>query len=585
MAGEFRWNYGLLVGWMSLAAVSAEVGDFTPPAETPSFFRRDQVPLDREMQRRLSLDLSEIVGGLDGKTPESRRAAAQFLALAVALDPGNRQAKTRLDQFKRGRHVVGLDAAERLRVLQTVKEVIAGLNFPEAGEAGGGLAACLSDLLRWMGDGSEPPTEAERGNWDNWVPGIAAYEARQTTQDQRKSQPEMPTVKDFALTEAEVETAIWIKTPSKAGIKWSLRQEKLKMKANMVVPGAGESPPFSFEGRGPGESIASEQSRAVLRQVLKNEGIVVPEQGTIVIGSELENAALGAERSDRVSAAAAVLASAAITGRQPDAIILGTVDSKGTYQLPRGIWEQLRCLGPGNGRRLVLPTAAATAELPAILALENPKFFFDYEVVLAANFHDVLEYSAKQAPESLVKGFTGFQQVREKQGAQSLGQYLANPFVRRRLSEIFQLAPNFASVQMLGIQGAGNRPIHVARSIFAVELRAALEPLAWLLERKEPLLEVTEFRQISISYEASAKEVERLSRYAERSDEDLLTKLKDVLGLVRALERCTRARGDEYAASLALNVAHTTLIRSAAEFQETLRQACNDGVGTHPVEP
>lgn len=554
--------------------------DFVAPAETPSSFRRDLLPLDVEMIASLSKALTQAVRGIDSKTALNRRAAAQLLALAAALDPGNRKARERLANFKRNLHRPDLGDTERASLIQQIDSVITGLDFPEAGDAGRALATYLKDVVRYLDptaqDIDAPASVAELGNWEGWVPGLSAYEEIAPSKAPAKMlEPEAPE-QEFLLAQAEVTTPVWKKVSVAETEKWELSPATLKMQADKVTPPLGEPDAFSIMGRGPAASLRAQTAQTILFQLLRSEGKTLPKHGKIIIGSGLEGALLAAENPTTINAAAAVLASAALTGRVPNATILGMVDAKGAYELPRGAWEQLRCLGPGNGGRLVLPAAMAKTDLPAILAMENPKFFFDYEVVLAANFHELLELSAKEPGEALTTASSLFQQIREKIGTQPIGQYVANSFVRRRLGEVFQLAPYHASVKMLGIQGAGNRPIHVSRLIFALELRHALEPLNWLLVRTEPSLGVEEYRKILTSHEACATAIEKLSHYADRSEDDLLTKLKELMLQVRNLERATRTRGEEYEVALAINVAHISLIRYASGFKELLDSACND---------
>ena len=62
--------------------------------------------------------------------------------------------------------------------------------------------------------------------------------------------------------------------------------------------------------------------------------------------------------------------------------VLGRVDENGALTLPKSFWEQMLALGPGNGKRLVLPASAA-GWLPSLLAIGKPGIFMDYEVLLA----------------------------------------------------------------------------------------------------------------------------------------------------------------------------------------------------------
>ena len=78
-------------------------------------------------------------------------------------------------------------------------------------------------------------------------------------------------------------------------------------------------------------------------------------------------------------------------------------------------WYQLQALGKGKGQRLVLPAEAA-AYLPSILAMEKPEFFFDYEVLLASDFKQLLDLTAKKPKEPLASATAKFREIRERAG-------------------------------------------------------------------------------------------------------------------------------------------------------------------------
>jgi hypothetical protein len=569
-----------LVAVMTAAAGSwAGAAQFVAPTETPSTFHRHQIPLDAEMISRLSAHLTQAVKGIDPKSPAELRSAAQILALAVALDPGNPSVREILSDFKKNRHQPSLSDAGRETILRDVNSVLEGLASPEAGEMGHALANYLADVIRYIRPGSQTDTP-ELGNWAGWAPELSDYEEKANPEMvQEKPKTVITAPQKFLLEKAEVMTPIWWMSTEGENSKRVLELKKLKMLTENPVGEANEPQPFKISGRGPAQSLNSPFSQAIFTQLLNLEGIKIPKDGDIIIGSELEEAKLSSGTPTSINAAAAVLASAALTGRVPDAIIMGAVDAKGAFTIPKDFWDQLRCLPPGKGARLVLPTAAATAYLPAMLALENAQFFFDYEVVLAANFHELLELSAKEPDASLAQASGIFLQIREKLGTQVIGPYLANPFVRRRLAEITPLAPCHASAKMLGIQGAGNRPAHLSREIFANEMQQALEPLDWLLSRAEPILDVKEYATILESYEACHKKTEILSRYADRGEEDLMAKYKELLSQVKSLERTTRSRAAEYDAYVAMNIAHVTMIRSSIALRALLKAARTAEVG------
>ncbi len=567
---------GMALLLWAVSGLCSFAGDFVAPSDTPSRFRRDQLPLDVEMLASLAQNLVTAARALDVKTPVNRRGAAQLLALAAALDPGNTKARELMSDFRKNRHVAEAGNRAMAKNIDEIQRIRDGLNFPEAGEQGHALVDYLTDLLHLLDPPQAAATTAEVGNWAGWVPALSFYEPKSLVEPEQEKPEPINGEPSFLLTKAEVTTLIWKKTGNEQPATWVLSPEKLQMRTEPKNDGQNNHAPFSIIIHAPTESAEAPPISSIITQLLKKQHGSLPNYGKILIGSDLLEESLVSKNRIYISAAAAVLASAAITGVEPDATIIGSVDATGAFILPPKFWEQLRALGPGKGGRLVLPMDAATSALPAILAMENPKFFFDYEVVLASNFQELLDLSAKEPAEPIAKASELFQQVREKLGTQPIGQYVANTFIRRRLSDIFQQAPNHASAKMLGIQGAGNRPIQVSRVIFATELRHALEPLEWLLKKTEPRLDASEYPNIMPSYEAFLERFDPLTRYAERSEDDLITKTKDLISQIRTLERATRSRGDYYEAQLALNAAHTALIKTYTAFSELLDTACDD---------
>ena len=194
-----------------------------------------------------------------------------------------------------------------------------------------------------------------------------------------------------------------------------------------------------------------------------------------------------------------MLASAAISGREPDATILGVVDETGAYKLPAGFWNQLQALGDGSGGRLILPAAAADY-LPSMLALERPELFFQYEILLAKDFPELVRFSEKAPDDALVKTMAKFREIRDKANLQAIGQYVANSFVRKRLVEVTQEAPFHYSAKMLAIQGAGNRPTVIPRMVLAAELQRAIAPMEWMMKSRNLNMNPEDLGRLGFTY-------------------------------------------------------------------------------------
>lgn len=555
-------------------------GNFVAPAEGPVAFRRDQIPLDAETMAVLSRQLVVLTQGLDGETAANRRAAAQMLALSIALDPGNNQARGLIARFQAGKHSPELDAEQLQKSRDRVKHYLAWLNKPEAGSHAQALAACLTDVVS-VSDPDHARGEAERGAWKDWIANIAAFEpvaiAELPTQEETLPEVAGPGIQ---LERAEVFTVMWARLTKNEEVSWEQRSAPLQMTAKMSKPREGSPPPFSISiNSNRGEEL-SELSQTLVG-LLKSRHPTLPAGARVDIHSPDFIHQPPPPRRQSISAAAAVLADAAISGREPDAVILGLVDEAGAFRLPTRFWDQLQALGAGTGGRLILPTAAAEY-LPSMLALEKPQIFFDYEILLAANFEELVTLSAKIPEEPTAKWVASFREIRGKADTQPIGQYVANTYVRRRLIDLMQMAPPHFSAKMLAVQGAGNRPIYVTRAVLASELRLAIEPMAWIMRTRSMERNPEDLDRLGPTYELCRSQVDRLIRYAANEDRPLLDSVQGMVTGIRTVDRAARIRSDDYDQHYAIVLASNKLLEA---YQEVVAEiAAASGEAESPPE-
>ncbi len=535
-------------------------GNFVAPAEGPVAFRRDQIPLDAETMAGLSRQLVVLTQGLDGETATHRRAAAQMLALAIALDPGNNQARGLIAGFEAGKRRPEIDAEQLRKSQDRVKHYLVWLSKPEAGTHGQALAACLSDVVSVF-DPDHARGGAERGAWKDWIANIAAFEpvAVPELPPQEEALPEVAE-SGILLEHAEVFTVMWARPVKTKPMDWEQRSAPLQMTAKMRKPHEGGPPPFSIS-IGPHEGGELSELSQTLVGLLKSRHRTLPAGARVIINSPDLDHQPPPPRRQSISAAAAVLADAAISGREPDAVILGVVDEAGAFKLPARFWDQLQALGAGTGGRLILPTAAAEY-LPSMLALEKPQIFFDYEILLAANFEELVALSAKTPDEPAEKWMASFREIREKADTQPIGQYVANIYVRRRLIDLVQLAPAHFSAKMLAVQGAGNRPVYVTRAVLASELRLAIEPMAWMMKTQLMNRNPEDLDRLGPTYELCRSQVDRLIRYASKEDRPLLDNVQSMVTGIRTIDRAARTRSDDYDQQYAIVLANNKLLEA-----------------------
>ncbi len=544
--------------------------DFVAPAEGPIAFRRDKIPLDADTMASLSKQLETLAAAMDSSTAAGRRGVAQMLALATALDPSNTSARELIAGFQNNIQPTPENPDQVAKCQAKIWQYLGWLETPEAGDQGKALAACLADVIA-VSEPKHPRSQAllaagERGAWAGWIPSVSAYEAKSLAKIDEPvpaTDPSAIKTPEITLTKAEVFTPLWQKTGKDEAAKWIIAPSPLQMAAQKIPDEAGKPAEFSITIRSAPDVGGMQAIANSLRNLLKKQYGKLPPGWSVVITSEhLQKSTLAGKRQS-ISAAAAVLASAAITGREPDATIIGLVDENGAFKLPTGFWDQLVALEKGNGGRLVLPAAAAEY-LPSLLALEKPQFFLDYEVVLASNFQELLELSAKIPNDAIGKTSAKFQEIRSKAGSQPVGQYVANSFIRRRLADLAQEAPYHYSARMLAIQGAGNRPTQVPKPVLLPELRRAIAPMEWIVKPSDQLnLSITSAKidQLTQTYETCRVQVDHLERYVEKGDHDLFVRVKEMVAAIRPLERAARARGEDYTIRESVDTARTALLR------------------------
>lgn len=568
-----------VVGLWAVTAMILSAGNFVPPAEGPVAFRRDRVPLDADAMASLSRDLVTLASGLDAESAVNRRAAAQMLALATALDPGNSKAREVISKFEKGRQSPDADAQQLENSRKRVRRDLEWLGSPEAGSQGQALAACLNDVMI-ISDPKHPGAEAgERGAWKYWIPDLTAYEPVPEKKEAASEDSADDTAEvagsGFLLEKAQVFTVVWKQDEKSDRMKLEQGVVPLQMLAEMRKNPEDEERPLSISlGFRVSKTAGSELTNTLLGLLRKQNG-TLPVGGMIRIGSPDKVVLVMPPKRQSISAAAAVLTSAAISGIEPDATIIGEVDESGAFKLPPGFWSQLQSLGAGTGGRLILPAAAAEY-LPSMLALERPQLFLEYEVLLASDFQELLWLSAKTPDEATARFMANFREIREKANLQSIGQYVANTFVRRRLVEIMQEAPFHYSAKMLAIQGAGNRPAFIPRIILAAELRRAIEPMEWLVVRRESELDPKELNQLGETYDACRPQVDQLFRYAEKDDRGLLSQVQTMVDGIRTLDRNARARGDSYDVRMSVLSAYTTLSLAYRDVTAELARLIGD---------
>ncbi len=581
-----------LSGVLFVSTLGAIGADFVAPAEGPVPFRRDKIPLEIDQMARLSNQLESLVQGLEPTDIVHRRAAAQMLALAMALDPSNTSAREFVTDFQLGNSPPSAPGNEIQEAQKAVWQINEWLSSAEAGENANTLARCLKDVLA-ISDPQHLGAQArqdlkEAGEWSGWVADLAAF-AKKEAPPEEIPQPaieplkEMPAPAPVALASAELPTVLWLipDLENAQGVRQpALSRAPLKMSAARSTPIAGEVPAFSIRKESNFAAYPLGEM-GIFTELLTLHHSLLPTDLTITFGSPLfklpqrragsdpsrpppRPPRLQALKPDTVDASAATLASAAISGKAASAIIIGVLNAKGEFLPCEDFWNKVQTLyqNPSGKNRLVVPTAAAPYML-AVLALEQPQFFFDYEVISASNFSELLERSAGKLGAADAAASAKFAEIRDKSANQAINQYVANPFISRRLAELATEFPQHISAKLLGLQGSGNRPRLVSREVLTAMLRDALKPISLIVRDAEssPYRNAPQLLFLREQYRDVLKITEA---FVEKADLPLFVKAQDITVALRALERAARSYSRDYYGFEQLESAQQNLINAHA---------------------
>lgn len=537
----------LCAGSLPLAA------EFVPPAEGPVPFRRDKLPVDVETMEGLARQLTLFTGARGADDADELRAVAQMAALALALDPVNQDARALMDRLKAGGAPPVATDEELERARNRAWQVLGWLEMPEAGSDGQALAACLGDVMA-MADPSHPKARerraaGEQGAWKGWVADEAAFRPKEA-----ETVPEMDEEDEAEDSEPEdegKEAALALMDLSSAMPLWyfdkDLKQMNLavvpvQLKASILEPekddgnGGTDNKPKSFEVQVPGEGMTDRFTKA-MRKV---ESAMKSRHGSLPHGLQVRLNLGKVEYSmtrngEALTGTTALLIDSALSGKLPTAITLAVVGDDGKLELPPRFWETLRALSASQatGTRLILPKESSEF-LTALVVMDDAAFFMKNEVLLADSVDELCDLASPTPQDAIVDGLTRFEEVRKVGQGKPLGTFVAHPATQQRLREVAEVMPDHASARMLALQGSGSRPRFLQRSILALEIRSALEPIGFRMTENSDDFDVEDLEK---AHETSRARLDELATFIDIRDRDLHKAATDLADSLRPLAR------------------------------------------------
>lgn len=500
----------------------------------------------------LADSLSVLSQSVPLKSAAERRAAAQSLALALALDPADTVARDHVSSLTEGKALPQPPAEKLTRALAQIWQIQGWLITAEAGPDGNILGDLIGDSASIL-DNANPTSIAlrknpEKGKWDNWVAPLSEFDdiaiaKKDPVVEPDPDKPGMNEIPDpenpeIRLTKSTINTVLYQKL--KATAPWTTATSPIAMSAEETSSGKFEiSIPCADYDQ---NKVTHRIVRPIAAALTALHGRL-PDDGKITILVGPSKRYDFTKNHSNLSGPAFILANAAITGKETYGTVIAELGEKNNLVLPTYFWRLISELPKGEGGRIIVP-AEAEPYFTAILTAETPEFFLKNEVLIASTPAEFISLCDKEPSEKHAAVFAKFAEIREKRSSGSIVSYLANRFVRQRLAEISAEAPYHLSAKLLAMQGAGERPRSFPKKILAAEVWRAVDPIHAVTKMDLTSINPAELDAMEKLYDTARAELDRLDRYTEIRDRDLLDKAKSLTSNLRTLNRALRERGD-----------------------------------------
>lgn len=551
---------GILSVFLSLQAPAAS---FVAPEEGGCTLRIDRIPLDVDTMSDVSDGLAVVAQTTaEGLPARHRRAAAQALALALALNPSNDSARNSVSAFINNKQDTAPSTESLIQAKALVWQIHGWLSTPEAGDEGSQLAALMGDSLRVL-DPEHPSAislkdSPENGNWKGWVAGIDSFK-----QNKIETPPDKPKISDFdpfegieenmpkkeekkddpnapqiLLSEASIGTFLYEKADGSQN--YDLNPVIVTMKARKANEGE-EGFTVEIKAKEDQDKIRNKVAKPIF-EALTSSLEVKPAAGRIELETG-DKTYQYKENGDSLTGPGLVLASSALSGNAPVGTVLARLDDNGKLTAPDDFWNILRSMTGEESGRLIIP-ASAEKYLISLLTMEQKSFFLRYEVLMASTPAEMIALaSSKPSPEHAA-AFAQFDEIRKKSEGIATGVYVANHYVLQRLEKLSADAPYHLSAKLLAMQGAGKRPRALTREFVAAELLRVIAPVRYATNLKMQDVKKEALDLMSDIQKKCRDDIEELERITDIRDRDLLDAAIDMTTSLRTLTRELSKSGD-----------------------------------------
>ncbi len=603
MNSKFRnLLFSSLCGCCLLLLSSAALADsFVPPTGKISPFRRDRLPINDRAINWLSTFLVTLTNGSPYETPEQHREVAKAIALAIALDPENKIAETRLSKLIEGKKPDSIDPEKIEREKKIIWNLLSWLSSPEAGQDGNLLAALIGETLAGMYP-ADPQLSSYVGKpeheaWNGWVAELASFKKAPVVEEkpvieekekekenelasnEPKVEPKITKKPSILLDNAKVSTVIQVFDQEKS--LWLPKVVQVDMKGSNDPKNDEGDNFFGFRLDIAGNSddywqIQEELTSPLRDQLLEHRENQLPKRAEINIRVDGEQSYPFSKNRNALSGTAFVLANAALTGEVPNGTVLGEIDRSGKLKLPNFLWRSLMTLAESSGGRLIIP-ASAEPMFINILALEKPEFFFKYEVLVASSLKEFTTLASQEPSPEHKEIYNKFKLIKDKAAGNVIGVYLTNKFVRERLQEIVNQAPYHLSAKVLNLYGSGTRPRYLSREALAAEIWRKVDVVSELVKIHDFYgINSRQLAKLDEIYKKMRDDLKDLERYTDSRNTDLLTEAKDLVSSVRGFGREFEGRGEIWEKYEKIQAARDTMSQSNSALVEKLTKLTGD---------
>ena len=579
------------------AVTSGAAPPFVPPAEVLPPFRRDRLPVDTDAMVSLSQTMALLSQCASLDDASGRRAAAQALALAIALDPGNSSARDILSSITGGGGLHAPDPERLARAKTHAWKFNGWLTTPQAGKDGNLLADLLGDAVAALDPGHPDAADLlkspERGKWDGWVASLASFEGKKVARlgkpegNASKPQPTKPEPKPagISLTKASVRTVLSAYDKRTDGYAFGNTTVSMDAQPKLEEWEANGNLQLRVQC---GEEYTGDVKDFVVSPImdaLESSGVPLPDNGRISFQAGDGDIYSFRKNTASLTGPGFVLAHAALSGAEPDATVIGVIDTRGRLTSPRYLWYFVDELRKGDGGRLVIPADSAEF-FAALLTLEEPDFFLKYEVFTASGPEEMAKLCAKKPDEKQAAVSAKFKEIKDKAPASTLGPYLANRFIRQRLLDIHAEMPQHFSAKMLALQGSAERPPRtLPKKILAAMVWHAIAPIKAATSFEEEGMFNANPEALEKLHDASRAELDLLDRFADRNSSELLDSAKSVTSELRAVARALGSRSGDWDAKYnAVAKALRDLEDSNEQIRKELSLATGDPLPDDMIE-